>query len=145
MTLHLLKMCVGIDSIDQLRTRQAQRLERLGDAGQPPLLRHWTRNFPRRAAEIEGDGSLYWIIKGHVRARQRITTFERLAGHGVDKRCAIVLDPELIETVPRRCRPMQGWRYLEAADAAADLPRSGDSATELPAEMLAELRHLGLA
>ena len=71
MTVHLLKMCVGIDSIDHLRRRQAERLEAQRAAGQAAKLCHWTRNMPRRAAEIEGEGSIYWIIRGR-RASSRL-------------------------------------------------------------------------
>jgi hypothetical protein len=148
MTVHLLKMCVGVDSVAELRALQAGRLERLSAAGDAPELHHRTRNFPRRAAEIEGRGSLYWIIKGFVRVRQGIVALERVDDEAL-KRCAIVLDPVLVETVPRRCRPMQGWRYLEAveaADAPADRPcgRAGDEIGGMPPEMVAELRALGL-
>lgn len=146
MTVHLLKMCVGVDSLDELRALQAGRLERQAAAGETPALRHWTRNFPRRAGEIAGQGSIYWIIKGSVRARQRILALERNEDGGAIKRCAIVLDPKLVETRPRRCRPMQGWRYLEPGDAPADAPRrGGDKAVKrMPAEMVEELRALGL-
>ncbi len=145
MTVHLLKMCVGIDSIDHLRHRQAERLEAQRAAGQTAKLRHWTRNMPRRAAEIEGEGSIYWIIRGRIRARQLIVSLERDDGANAIKRCAVVLDPEVVETEPRRARPMQGWRYLEANDAPADLGRPViDHEYEMPTQMIAELRELGL-
>lgn len=146
MTVHLLKMCVGVDSVEQLRELQAGRLERQAAAGEVPTLRHWTRNFPRRADEIAGQGSLYWIIKGSVRVRQRVLALERNEDAGAIKRCAFVLDPALVETRPRRCRPLQGWRYLEPRDAPPDAPkRGGDRAqARMPAEMVEELRALGL-
>lgn len=143
MALHLLKMCVGIDSVEELRARQAERLARLRESGAPAVLRHLTRNMPRRADEIAGSGSLYWIVKGRICARQAVTALEPLAGsHGL-KRCAIVLDPAVVETEPRRARPMQGWRYLEALDAPADRPGGLGEAAPPPA-MAAELRELGL-
>ncbi len=145
MALHLLKMCVGVESIERLRLLQAQRLDRQRAAGQTPELRHLTRNMPRRADEVVGDGSLYWIIKGHIRARQRILALERLDDANALKRCAVVLDSKIVETEPRRARPMQGWRYLEATDAPFDLKRSTvDHAPEMPPQMMAELRELGL-
>ncbi len=145
MAMHLLKMCVGVDSVERLRQRQAQRLDRLRTSGQAPELRHLTRNMPRRADEIVGEGSLYWIIKGHIRARQRIVKLERLDDASSLKRCAIVLDTKIVETEPRRARPMQGWRYLEAADAPSDLPHSGvKEAPDMPPQMMADLRELGL-
>ena len=144
--MHLLKMCVGAGSVDQLRALQGGRLARQAAAGEVPALRHWTRNFPRRAGEIAGQGSLYWIIKGSVRVRQRILALERNEDQAALKRCAIVLDPAIVETRPRRCRPMQGWRYLEPGDAPPDAPRRGSDQAQLrmPAEMADELRALGL-
>ncbi len=143
MVLHLLKMCVGIDSIACLRVRQAERLERLRAGGEPAVLRHLTRHMPRRAGDIAGRGSLYWIVGGCIRVRQRIAALEPIGDAAGLKRCAIVLDPALIETEPRRARPMQGWRYLEDRDAPPDRPaiRTNDS---LPPAMAAELRELGL-
>jgi len=145
MTLHMLKMCVGIDSVAQLRERQGERLARLEAAGQPAQLAHWTRNFPRRAAKILDGGSLYWIIKGQIRARQAITSLERLEAEGTGKRCAIMLDADLVETVLQPRRPMQGWRYFEPEDAPADLsPGAAAAASAMPIEMADELRELGL-
>lgn len=143
MALHLLKMCVGVETVDELRARQAARLERLRAAGEPALLRHLTRHRPRRAAEIAGRGSLYWIIGGAVRARQRIAALERLDESASLKRCAIALDPAVVETEPRRARPMQGWRYLEGRDAPADRA-GGFGENAPPPAMAAELRELGL-
>ena len=145
MALHLLKMCVGVESIARLRQLQAQRLDRQRAAGETPELRHLTRNMPRRADEIIGEGSLYWIIKGQIRARQRILALDRLDDSNALKRCAIVLDSKIVETEPRRARPMQGWRYLPAADAPFDLKRAAtDRAPHMPPQMMAELRELGL-
>ena len=145
MGLHLLKMCVGVESVAQLRAFQAQRLDRQRAAGQNPELRHLTRNMPRRADEIVGEGSLYWIIKGHIRARQRILALERLEDSDALKRCAVVLDSKIVETEPRRARPMQGWRYFPSADAPADLTDTGgDQVSDMPPQMMADLRELGL-
>jgi len=145
MALHMLKMCVGVESVAELRRFQARRLARLRADGQPAELRHWTRNMPRRAAEIEGEGSLYWIIKGAIRARQRILALEAAADANALKRCAVVLDADIVETRPYPARPMQGWRYLEADRAPADLRLGrGDETWNMPAPLVAELRELGL-
>ncbi len=142
MTLNLLKLAVGIEGVDHLRTVQAQRLWRKG------RLVHVTRFRPRRADEILDGGSMYWVVRHRIRVRQRILAFERheIEGGGKPK-CAIVLDPELIATDPVHRRPHQGWRYLEGADAPRDLgPVGGLEAREeaCPPEMAAELRALGL-
>ena len=143
MALHLLKVCVGIESIDHLARVQAERLARLRRDGQEPVLRHFTRHAPLRAAEIVDGGSLYWIIRRFVRVRQRILRIERVRS-AEGKRCALVLDPTLVETQLQPRRPHQGWRYLEAADAPPDLPSTAVGADGLPAELAAELRELGL-
>src|SRR5579859_4456068 len=106
MPLHLVKMCVGCDSVEDLRQWQENRRLR-GEA-----LFHRTRNMPRRAAEIVPGGSLYWIVKGEIRVRQRITALDPgVDGEGT-RFCLIRLDLVLVETVRRPHRPMQGWRYL---------------------------------
>jgi len=137
MPLHLLKLSVGSESVETMARWQATRLARDG------TLYHETRNFPRRAEEILSGGSIYWIIKGYVRVRQQITALERRADEDRGRFCRIVLDPELVLTEIQPRRPHQGWRYLDAADAPLDA-RRGAIQEEPPAEMVAELRELGL-
>lgn len=145
MTLHLIKLAVGIDSLAHLRAIQAARLAAVG------RLHHRTRNTPRRAGELLDGGSMYWVIRGVVRVRQRLIGIDSAAEPGADgapgPACSLLLDPSFIATVPRAHRPFQGWRYLRADDAPADLPESvaGDEEREpLPAAMVAELAKLGL-
>ena len=142
MPLHLLKLAVGIEGLDHLRTVQAARLQRAG------RLVHVTRFTPRRAGEVLDGGSLYWVIKHRIRVRQRILRFDRHESAAAGKaKCAIVLDPELVATDPVRRRPHQGWRYLEDADAPRDLGPVGvgePPEEACPPEMAAELRELGL-
>ncbi len=137
MAVHLLKVCVGIESVSQLREAQAARLTRLGS------LRHFTRHAPRRRAEILAGGSLYWIIKRAIRVRQRIVALEEVRGKD-GKRCALVLDPKLVATEPRPRRPHQGWRYFSPDDAPRDLTAGEYVDQDMPPEMLAELLELGL-
>ena len=138
MALHLLKMCVGCDSVDDLRQWQAARALR----GEP--IAHRTRNMPRRAPEVLSGGSLYWIVQGQVRVRQRVIGLDPgVDGEGV-RFCLIRFDPDLVETVPVPARPMQGWRYLEAEDAPADLGGRAEQQHEMPQAMRRELRALGL-
>jgi hypothetical protein len=134
MPLHLVKLAVGIDDIEHLRrVRAARQVERGGN---------WifTRNRPRRAAELLDGGSIYWVIRGQVRVRQRLAGFG--GGSDADGRryCLIALDEELVPTLPRACRPFQGWRYLTEEMA----PTDRFAAPPPPERMLAELRELGL-
>lgn len=150
MALNLIKLCVGIETVEQLATFQKRRRGELAAAGLPPFNRHLTRNFPRRAEEIMApeagpSGSLFWVIKREVRVRQPFHAIEEAVDHEGRRCCALVLEPDLIRVDPRPQRPFQGWRYLEAADAPADLAASAhDEIDEMPDEMVRELRSLGL-
>src|SRR5690242_18791272 len=131
MTLHLVKLAVGIDDIEQLRQMRAIRTAERGGSWVP------TRNRPRRAAELLDGGSIYWVIRGQIRVRQRLVGFR--GGRDADglRFCLIEIDPTLVPTLPRICRPFQGWRYLPAEAAPADRCMA---APPLPDRMLAELR-----
>ena len=133
--LNLLKLAVGINDIDQLRQiRKARAAERGGN---------WvyTRNHPRRAQEVLAGGSIYWVIGGQIRVRQLVTGLRGERDDTGRRYCRIEVDAELVPTLPRACRPFQGWRYLAPADAPPD--RSA-LAPLPPDRMLAELRALGL-
>jgi hypothetical protein len=140
MPLHLMKLCVGIDSIERLAEFQARRLEETGRNA------HVTRQTPRRAPEILDGGSLYWVIGGLIRVRQRILAIEPFTGEDGTRRCRIELDPRLVPVTPRRQRAFQGWRYLRAEDAPPDLsPEMQDPAAgEPPPGMREALRELCL-
>ena len=143
MTVHLLKMAVGIESVDHLIAVQADRLQQ-AEHGGVGVLRHLTRNTPRRAEEVLESGSIYWIIKGYIRAHQRITGFGEAMGQNGRPRCALLLDPQLVRTELVPHRPMQGWRYMDPSAAPRDLSRQAAAKTSMPDEMEAELRALGL-
>jgi hypothetical protein len=134
MPLHLIKLCVGADTPDDLaRWRAARAAE-----GHRPIVH--TRQTPKRAAEIAGAGSLYWVFKGVVLIRQPILAIETL-GEGVARRCEILLDDAMIPTTPQPRRAFQGWRYLEPKDAPADLASA--SGGEMPLELARRLREIG--
>lgn len=144
MTLHLVKLCVGIDDVGGLAAWQKKRLADQRTAGvKRPYLRHVTRNTPRLADRILDGGSLYWVIKGVIRCRQRITAINRLEQPGGVPKCELRLGRQLVRTIPQPCRPFQGWRYLEPAKAPADLAQSGVD-PEMPEKLAEELRALGL-
>jgi hypothetical protein len=133
--LHLLKLAVGIDDVDQLRrVRRARVLERGGN---------WvyTRNHPRRAQEVLAGGSIYWVIRGHILVRQRVTGLCSGRDDAGRRYCLIDVDAELVPTLTRPWRPFQGWRYLTSGDAPPDRLSPAEAP---PDRMLAELRALGL-
>jgi hypothetical protein len=136
MTLNLLKLCVGVAEVDELVDWQRRRLKA------ERRLYHTTRMIPRRREELLDGGSLYWVIKGQVQCRQRLTDIVPFTDDEGIGRCRLMLDPEIVLTRSQPRRAFQGWRYLVPADAPADLA-TGDVAA-LPPEMRAELAELGL-
>jgi hypothetical protein len=143
--MHLIKLCVGIDNLEQLVAWQAMRLEKLGRAGVPRELIHRTRHMPRQAEAVLKSGSLYWVIKGSIKARQKILELREetdAEGRGL---CGIVLGHMLMATRPQPRRAFQGWRYLHPDDAPLDIgPAQGADEGDIPAAMRAELAALSL-
>lgn len=144
MTLHLIKLCVGVEDVDHLSRLQAGRLADARRRGEAPELKHLTRNAPRQVDEVLAGGSIYWVIRGLIRVRQRIVAIRRVKRDDGRPACALVLDPALVRTEIRGFRAFQGWRYLAPADAPGDAPPSKGAAGDVPAEMAAELKGLGL-
>ena len=142
MSLHLLKLCVGADSVADLEEWVAERVAERVAKGEPARSLHVTRMTPTRAAEIAGDGSLYWIIKGQLAARQRLRQIEPFVDADGIGRCRLWLDRKVVKVAPRPMRPFQGWRYFKAEDAPADLGSSG--AAGMPEELRRALGELGL-
>lgn len=145
--LHLIKLSVGSDSVDDLRQWQTRRIEERRAAGLDPRPRHVTRMWPKRADEILGGGSLYWVIQGWIAVRQSIEAFDEVIGEDGIRRCAIVFSPELVIVAARPRGPFQGWRYLPAGDAPPDATTGFAEAAEafgLPPDLAAELDGLGV-
>ena len=135
--IHLIKLAVGARDVEHIAHYQKARADAHGDLS---IRRVITRHKPTR--EEAADGSLYWVIQGLIRCRQRIVGFDGEIDHQGRSFCVIRLDPVLVPTIPTRRGPFQGWRYLKPEDAPPDLA-AGDVG-DAPAEMLAELRALGL-
>ncbi|MFN3724642.1 MAG: DUF1489 family protein [Paracoccaceae bacterium] len=138
--IHILKLCVGADSVEDLLDWQRSQKPRWPKG----CAVHVTRMWPKRADEILNGGSLYWVIKGVVLARQKIIGLEQVTGADGISRCAIVLDAEVTRTqaVPRR--PFQGWRYLEAKDAPPDLLPGREQEETLPPGLAEAMAEFGL-
>ncbi len=136
-TVHLMKLCVGVASVDQLRRSMQARRER-GEA-----LRHRTRRAPRRAADLLDGGSLYWVIAGSMAVRQPLIDVVEDRRDDGSACCSLLLGPELIALEARATRPFQGWRYLEPAAAPPDAAARGEG-DGLPAALRQELRSLCL-
>ena len=143
-TVHLIKLCVGIDTVRQLEGFRVLRREEYRRKGLEEVDIHVTRNAPRRAGEVLDGGSLYWVIRRQIRVRQRILRIEKIPDDEGRRRCGLVLDPALVRTEPRAFRPFQGWRYFKPEDAPADLAGDSDDSDDMPENMRRELHTLGL-
>ncbi|MGB7204242.1 MAG: DUF1489 domain-containing protein [Anderseniella sp.] len=137
MSLHILKLCVGVSDISELAEWQAMRKRTVGK------IWHTTRMIPKRADEIVEGGSIYWVIKGMIAVRQRITAIEQFEDDEGISRCNLVMDDELVPVRPVSRRPFQGWRYLKGEDAPKDIAK-GSIDQEMPEKMRNELADLGL-
>jgi hypothetical protein len=144
MALHLLKLCVGCDSVEDLEEWIAERLDIRRRAGEPVEHWHTTRMVPTRGAEIVEGGSLYWVIKASVQCRQRITEIRPFTDDEGIGRCRLMLDPEVVRTEWQPRRAFQGWRYLKPADAPRDLGKGRAGLAEMPPKLRQELAELGL-
>jgi hypothetical protein len=138
MTLNLIKLCVGAESIADLEEWIGLRLRLSGEQI------HTTRMMPKNREAILGGGSLYWVIKGQLSCRQRILDLRARRDEDGISRCDIVLDPTVVPVDPRPRGPFQGWRYFSAADAPPDLAGRGATDAELPLELQQQLRAIGL-
>jgi len=144
MPLHILKLCVGCDSVEDLEEWIVERLDDRRRAGEPAEHWHTTRMVPTRVAEIVDGGSLYWVIKGSVQCRQRILDIRPFTDDEGIGRCRIVLDPDVVRTDWQPRRAFQGWRYLRPEDAPADLGKGKRGIAEMPQKLRLELAALGL-
>jgi hypothetical protein len=144
MALHLVKLCVGAESIADLESWIEERLAQMRRRGETPEQFHTTRMVPKRTAELLDGGSLYWVIKGQVACRQEIADIRPFIDAQGVSRCNLVLTPKVVPVAPRRARPFQGWRYLPAHEAPADLSGGLGEVAEMPDALRRELRELGL-
>ena len=144
MPLHLIKLAVGCDSVKELKARVAERA-RAARLGRKPLRHvHITRMTPKREAELLDGGSLYWVIRGEIAAREKLIGIEPFRDKEGINRCRLVMQPKVIAVMPRPMRAFQGWRYLTAKDAPPDLAAAALGVAEMPEQLRRELRELGL-
>lgn len=137
---NIVKLCVGADQVQDLIDWQASRYGQGGDG----LPRHVTRMFPKRVDELLKGGSLYWVFKGVILARQSILRLDEVQGADGITRCAFVLDPQVVRTEPVPRRPFQGWRYLDPRETPRDLRQGPAAEPGLPPSLMAALAEIGL-
>jgi hypothetical protein len=136
--LHLIKLCVGVDTIAELEEWIEGRVRERGENF------HTTRMVPKRVPELLSGGSLYWVIKGQIACRQKLLAINPFTDAEGIGRCRLILEPQVKIVRPRPCRPFQGWRYLAVSDAPADLGRRAGGVAAMPEHMRRELAELGL-
>lgn len=142
MTVHLLRPAVGIRDIAHLEQVQKEHREKWKGRAVDCV---YTRNAPKRQAELLDGGSLYRIIKGVITCRQEILGFEEVEDEEGKRVCRIILKTGLIRTFPQPKKPFQGWRYLEPKAAPKDLPSgASDDMKTISAKMAKDLNNLGL-
>jgi len=129
--LHLTKVAVGCASLDALQNRIARRTSN-------DVVRVPTRMRPKRADELVG-GSLHWIVKHRIVARQQILRLEDRN----DGRIDIVCSADLVAVPAKPKRAHQGWRYLEDKDAPTGVD-DGSGLSELPPRLYGKLAALKL-
>ncbi len=153
MKLHLIKLAVGVEDVAHLAQLQKDRVSQAKAQNKWDRFksspRHITRQRPRREDELLDGGSIYWVIKGAIRARQEIIAMDEVPLEASDAsngripkpKCALVLNPTIVPILPRKHRAFQGWRYLDAAKAPND---AGAGGAEMPDDLAADLGELGL-
>jgi hypothetical protein len=145
MTIHLVKLCVGCDSIEDLASWQADRLKQMKADRIKPELFHRTFQSPKRRDELLDGGSLYWVIKGIVLVRQKLTDLREGVKDDGTPCCLLMLDRKLVPVRPMPRRAFQGWRYLPADEAPKDLAGGKSSGIAMmPPKLRKELAELGL-
>jgi hypothetical protein len=142
--LHLIKLCVGCDSVQDLEDWVRKKLKSRKKSGQAREHLHRTRMVPKRIDELLEGGSLYWVIRGAVMCRQRLIDVRPFVDNQGIGRCHLVLEPKLVLVEPRPWRAFQGWRYLDPQGAPRDLDRAAPGARSMPEALRRELRELGL-
>jgi hypothetical protein len=144
MSLHLIKLAVGCESVKELKGWVAERIKTAKHKGLPRHHIHITRMTPKRDQELLAGGSLYWVIRGEIAAREKIIAIEPFRDRDGIGRCRLVMQPRVIAVSPRPMRAFQGWRYFEDGVAPPDLGKAAASIAAMPEPLRRELRDLGL-
>ena len=141
---NLVKLCVGAENVSDLVTRQTQKKTTISNTNDRPKIIHVTRMWPKREKELTSGGSIYWVFKGLILARQEIEGLQEIKGADGIKRCGLILSRKIFRTEPKPKRAFQGWRYLQKSDSPKDLGRYSLEENELPRNMQLELTKLGI-
>ena len=138
--INLIKINVGSSNVDDIKNWQLANREKWAD--KKP--RHITRMWPKRQQEILNGGSIFWVVKGYIIARQKIIGMEEFYRNKTIRCCALIFDNTIFETEIVRKRPFQGWRYLEKEQSPADLALENHNNDSIPSQLLAKLSDIGV-
>jgi len=127
MPLHLIKLAVGCESVKQLKDWVAERMRAAKQKGLPRHHIHITRMTPKRGDELLAGGSLYWVIRGEIAAREKMIAIEPFRDRDGIGRCRLVMQPKVVAVLPR-----------------PDLGSAGAGIAAMPEPLRRELRELGL-
>ena len=144
LSINLIKLCVGAKSVSELEQWQKFQLSKHKSKNREQKVIHITRMWPKRKKELLSGGSIYWVFKGLILARQEILDLEEIIGVDNIKRCGLVLNKEIFNTTPKPKRAFQGWRYLTQDQAPADTGQYLVEDDELPHTLQLELSRLGV-
>lgn len=140
--IHMVKLCVGADSVEDLAVWQDHVMTERKRAGLSANPVHETRQTPKRGDELVDGGSMYWVIKGVILVRQAFTEVKTMDDHYGKTFCQLILDPRLVLTEPQGRKAFQGWRYFKPEDVPPDLKAS--YAADVPPELSRALREAGV-
>ena len=143
--INIVKLAVGVKSVEELALIQRRFLSH-GGTHENNGFYHSTKLMPKKHEAIVKSGSLYWVIKGVICARQKIVAITKDEDSDGIKRCKIFLDDTIIKTTPMRKKPFQGWRYLKKNRTPADIidPVTGTFEDDIPLEVQQQLLEVGL-
>ena len=142
---NLVKIAVGVTTVEELSLRQTEFLKRNNDQNFPYFY-HSTRMMPKKHDDIISNGSLYWVIKGAICARQKVLDIVKFEDTDGKKRCKIYLAAEIVKTRPVKKRPFQGWRYLKKHITPEDLnePIKANFDSNIPIDIQKQLLEIGV-
>ena len=142
---NIVKLAVGVRSVEELALIQKRFLNQPGGQISKGFY-HSTKLMPKKHEAIVESGSLYWVIKGVICARQKIVEIIKQEDTDGVKRCRIYLGNSIIKTTPIRKRPFQGWRYLKKNRTPADIidPITANFDDDIPLEVQQQLLEVGV-
>ena len=138
--INIVKICVGAKFVEELWFWQQEKLSKNSNAN----IVHVTRMRPRRENELLNGGSIYWVFKGYILARQRILSLDEVRTSDGVMKCSLVLDPDIYLTYPVKKRPFQGWRYLKEEDSPKDFEKFIPGNESFPKDLKLALSELGI-